>query len=52
MLLAEQEREGGMSLHTSPSAHVSDCGGLLGAASFALTTVDQDTFEVRACLHS
>jgi hypothetical protein len=51
LLLAEQEREGGMSVHTSPSAHVSDCGGLLGSASFALTTVDQDTFEVRTCQH-
>ncbi|CAM9166671.1 unnamed protein product, partial [Phaeothamnion confervicola] len=46
LLLAEQEREGGMSTHTSPSAHVSDCGNLLQAAGFALTTVDTETVTV------
>ncbi|KAG5184319.1 S-adenosyl-L-methionine-dependent methyltransferase [Tribonema minus] len=46
LLLAEQEREGGMSPHTSPSAHVSDCGNLLAAAGFTIPTVDQDTFQI------
>eukprot|EP00752_Nemacystus_decipiens_P005287 g4795.t1 len=46
LLLAEQEREGGQSIHTSPSAHVADCGGLLQSAGFSLPTVDQDTVHV------
>ena len=48
MLMAEMEREGGMSTHTSPMAHVSDCGGLLQGAGFTLPTVDTDvlTMEV------
>lgn len=44
--LAEQEREGGISPHISPSAHVADCGSLLQAAGFALPTVDVDTITV------
>ncbi|EWM23628.1 putative methyltransferase mitochondrial-like protein [Nannochloropsis gaditana] len=44
--LAEQEREGGISPHVSPSAHVADCGSLLQAAGFALPTVDVDTITV------
>lgn len=44
--LAEQEREGGISSHISPAAHVADCGGLLQAAGFALPTVDVDTVTV------
>ncbi|CAM9459635.1 unnamed protein product [Hapterophycus canaliculatus] len=46
LLLAEQEREGGQSIHTSPSAHVADCGSLLQSAGFSLPTVDQDTVQV------
>eukprot|EP00903_Cladosiphon_okamuranus_P019407 g17843.t1 len=46
LLLAEQEREGGQSIHTSPSAHVADCGSLLQSAGFSLPTVDQDTVRV------
>ncbi len=44
--LAEHEREGGISSHISPAAHVADCGGLLQAAGFALPTVDVDTVTV------
>jgi len=44
--LAEQEREGGISPHVSPAAHVADCGALLQAAGFALPTVDVDTLIV------
>lgn len=44
--LAEQEREGGISPHISPAAHVADCGSLLQAAGFALPTVDVDTVTV------
>jgi len=44
--LAEQEREGGISPHISPAAHVADCGALLQAAGFALPTVDVDTITV------
>lgn len=46
LLLAEQEREGGQSIHTSPSAHVSDCGSLLQSAGFSLPTIDQDVVRV------
>ncbi|CAM9125654.1 unnamed protein product, partial [Discosporangium mesarthrocarpum] len=46
LLAAEQEREGGQSVHTSPSAHVADCGNLLLSAGFSLPTVDQDTIRI------
>ncbi|CAM9587522.1 unnamed protein product [Ascophyllum nodosum] len=46
ILLAEQDREGGQSIHTSPAAHVADCGSLLQSAGFSLPTVDQDTIQV------
>eukprot|EP01084_Bolivina_argentea_P035379 65631_1 len=46
MLLAGTEREGGMSVHTSPMAEVSDCGNLLLQAGFQLPTVDQDMLQV------
>lgn len=38
--------QGGQSIHTSPSAHVADCGSLLQSAGFSLPTVDQDTVQV------
>lgn len=38
--------QGGQSIHTSPSAHVADCGSLLQSAGFSLPTVDQDTVLV------
>ena len=44
---AELEREGGVSVHTSPAAHVGDVGGLLQGAGFALPTVDVDHIECR-----
>lgn len=43
MLIAEQEREGGVSPHVSPMVRVSDVGGLLQGAGFSLPTVDVDT---------
>ncbi|CAN0127149.1 unnamed protein product, partial [Heterosigma akashiwo] len=46
LLMAEQEREGGMSVHTSPTAHLADCGNLLQAARFSLPTIDTDTFVI------
>jgi NADH dehydrogenase [ubiquinone] 1 alpha subcomplex assembly factor 5 len=36
--LAEQEREGGTSVHVSPFAGVADVGNLLTRAGFALPT--------------
>lgn len=46
MILAETEREGGVSPHVSPMAGASDAGGLLGAAGFSLPTVDVDAVVV------
>ncbi|KAF2400271.1 S-adenosyl-L-methionine-dependent methyltransferase [Trichodelitschia bisporula] len=40
--LAELDRRGGVSTHTSPLANVSDVGGLLQRAGFKLLTVDVD----------
>ena len=40
--MAEQERDGGVSPHVSPMAHVADVGQLLQRAGFALPTVDTD----------
>ncbi len=45
--LAEQERRGGMSPHTSPLALPSDIAGLMQAAKFSLPTIDVDTIQVR-----
>ena len=42
--LADMEREGGLSPHISPMTNVSDVGGLLQSAGFALPTVDVDVF--------
>lgn len=44
--LAEQERRGGVSTHTSPLADVRDVGGLLQSAGFKLLTVDVDDIVV------
>ncbi|KAF2802955.1 S-adenosyl-L-methionine-dependent methyltransferase [Mytilinidion resinicola] len=44
--LAELERRGGVSMHTSPLADVRDVGGLLQRAGFHLLTVDVDDIVV------
>ncbi|KAH9873348.1 hypothetical protein J1614_005746, partial [Plenodomus biglobosus] len=44
--LAEQDRRGGVSTHTSPLADVKDVGGLLQKAGFNLLTVDVDDIVV------
>jgi NADH dehydrogenase [ubiquinone] 1 alpha subcomplex assembly factor 5 len=44
--LAEQDRRGGVSTHTSPLADVRDMGGLLGKAGFKMLTVDVDDIIV------
>lgn len=44
--LAEQERLGGISNHTSPLADVRDVGGLLQGAGFKLLTVDVDDIVI------
>lgn len=43
LLLAETEREGGVSPHISPMAGPSDMGSLLSAAGFSIPTLDIDT---------
>jgi NADH dehydrogenase [ubiquinone] 1 alpha subcomplex assembly factor 5 len=45
-LVAEQEREGGISPHTSPFARVSDIGNLLTRNGFSLTTIDSEEFVI------
>jgi len=40
------EREGGIGIHISPFAGVSDIGNLLTRADFALPTVDTDTVVI------
>lgn len=44
--LAELERRGGMSPHSSPLTLPSDVAGLMQAAQFALPTIDVDTIQV------
>lgn len=44
--LAELDRRGGISSHTSPLADVRDVGGLLQSAGFKLLTVDVDDIVV------
>jgi NADH dehydrogenase [ubiquinone] 1 alpha subcomplex assembly factor 5 len=46
MYLAEQERKGGFSPHTSPFASPSDVSSLLQGAGFQLQTVDVDSVTV------
>jgi SAM-dependent methyltransferase len=50
LYLAEQERRGGFSPHTSPFAQASDIASLMQAAQFALPTVDVDTITVSCFL--
>ena len=45
-VVAEQERDGGVSPRISPMMHLSDAGNLLSAAGFGIPTVDADTFTV------
>ena len=47
MLLAEQERFGGVAQHVSPFAGVGDIGNLLTRAKFAIPTVDIERVVVR-----
>lgn len=44
--LAELDRRGGVSTHTSPLADVRDIGGLLQSAGYKLLTVDVDDIVV------
>ena len=46
MVLAELEREGGVSPHVGPFVELSDVGGLLQNAGFSLPTIDIDTVKV------
>jgi NADH dehydrogenase [ubiquinone] 1 alpha subcomplex assembly factor 5 len=46
MVLAEQEREGGVSPHVGPFVELSDIGSLMQRANFALPTIDVDTIHV------
>lgn len=46
MVMAELEREGGVSPHVGPFAQGSDVGSLLQRAGFALPTIDVDTLTV------
>eukprot|EP00977_Amphora_coffeiformis_P004640 scaffold1000_cov166-Amphora_coffeaeformis.AAC.30 len=46
MVLAEQEREGGVSPHVGPFVELSDLGNLLQQNGFALPTLDTDTIRL------
>ena len=46
MVLAELERDGGVSTHVGPFVELSDVGALLQRAGFALPTIDTDTLHV------
>ncbi len=46
LYLAEQERKGGISPHTSPFAGPSDISSLIHAAGFQIQTVDVDTVQI------
>lgn len=46
LLLAEQERLGGVAQHLSPFAGVGDIGNLLTRAGFAIPTVDIERFDM------
>ena len=47
MYLAEQERDGGAAMHTSPLTNVAEVGNLLQSVGLGLPTVDTETIEVR-----
>lgn len=46
LVLAEQEREGGVSPHVGPFVELSDIGSLMQRAKFALPTIDVDTINI------
>jgi len=46
MVLAEMERDGGVSTHVGPFVDFSDVGALLTNAGFNLTTIDVDTIKL------
>ena len=46
MVLAEQEREGGVSPHVGPFVELSDLGNLLQQHGFSLPTLDTDTIHL------
>lgn len=46
MVLAEMERDGGVSPHVGPFVELSDVGGLISGAGFSLPTVDVDTVKL------
>jgi NADH dehydrogenase [ubiquinone] 1 alpha subcomplex assembly factor 5 len=46
LYLAEQERRGGISIHTSPFASASDVAALMQGARFSLPTIDVDNITV------
>lgn len=46
MVMAELEREGGVSPHVGPFVELSDVGSLMQRANFALPTVDIDTINI------
>lgn len=45
-VLAEQEREGGVSPHVSPLVSIRDAGNLLAGAGFSIPTIDSDVLTV------
>jgi NADH dehydrogenase [ubiquinone] 1 alpha subcomplex assembly factor 5 len=46
LVMAEMEREGGVSPHVGPFVELSDVGGLISGAGFSLPTIDVDTIKV------
>jgi NADH dehydrogenase [ubiquinone] 1 alpha subcomplex assembly factor 5 len=46
LVMAELEREGGVSPHVGPFVELSDVGSLMQRAGFSLPTLDVDTFRV------
>lgn len=46
MVMAELEREGGVSPHVGPFVELSDVGSLMQRANFALPTIDIDTINI------
>jgi NADH dehydrogenase [ubiquinone] 1 alpha subcomplex assembly factor 5 len=46
LVMAELEREGGVSPHVGPFVELSDIGSLMQRANFALPTIDVDTINI------
>lgn len=46
LVMAEMEREGGVSPHVGPFVELSDVGGLISGAGFNLPTIDVDTINM------